>query len=156
MAFKGANTERAQQRLAYILLRSDLSFVEFLLASCYIGWAYILLVSHPFLLTTSAPFSPLAAIAPQWFWGFVFGLTGMFKGVGVLRQITWFRILGGTLGAFLWTFLAVMFLLTKSVPTGTVIYAAFAITSYLIVKRQVGVLQSKRSRMQRNGDEGPF
>lgn len=128
-------------RLGYVLFRSDLSFVELLLAVCYLGWGLVLLLS-PDVFARSRAYNPLEENAPQWAWAWFFLATGAVMVVGLLAARPRWRIVGGVTGVGLWVYVAVAFA-SYGITTGMVVYAAFALTSFLTVIRHFALLRNR-------------
>ena len=125
-------------RLKYILLQSDMSFVELFMSLSYFGWFYIL-ISNPHLFDNVSTFDRYSRGIPQVYWAYLMLLIGSLKLIGVLGSIRWFRFIGAVLGTTLWSYTCVTFWGT----TSSVIYFTFAFGCFFTAIRHAQLSRDK-------------
>lgn len=98
-------TARMTARIDELMTRKDFEFAEVISGLIALGWAVILLMPwHTF--TSARSFDVMAAIAPEWVWGLLFGWVGITQ-VGALLLDHHRPRLWSSLGASMaWVFVA--------------------------------------------------
>jgi hypothetical protein len=124
--------KRLKQLVLEVFVVSDKLYAEAACCATVLGWAYILLVTNPDLFIVSPAYVPMNNTLPQVAWGLLFLLSGACSLVGLFKDKYWLRVIGSAISTFLWTWVAVSFKLTGSVPTGILVYSVLAFTSSVV------------------------
>ena len=150
---------RMFDRQRYVLLYSDTSFTEQMMACCYIGWGLIISWLLPDLFRNNPAYKAMGLLGTQAFWGASFLLTGALKLAGSSLDGVWsspavpvLRALGALCGTLLWTFVVTMFIRSVGPSTAVAVYLVFAMSCVLTLSRYVrelGRLIGRRAGRER-------
>lgn len=140
--------KKALDRLWWVVWHTDMTYTEVFMSVLYLGWAVSLLILNPGQFSNSASYRPLSENAPQWVFGWVFLVTGLLKGVGVLTRTRWMRAAGALLGTFLWAFVGAAFVLTGVSFSSQLVYVMFGVTCFLTLVRQARTVKALDRRQR--------
>ncbi len=107
--------------------RFDISESELLLVMTKLGWALLLLL--PVRVFDGPSYQPMAETAPEWAWGLVALIICAIVLSGALEFSQNIQIFGLALAGMWWGYIAGMFWVTDTVPTGTVVYGIMSLVA---------------------------
>lgn len=105
--------------------RIDISELEVALVCTKFSWALLLLLPVD-VMSKSPAYAPMVAVASERTWGIIALLINVVVVVGALTHRRPVQLVGLALATAWWSWIAGMFYVTSSVPTGIAVYAVLA------------------------------
>lgn len=128
----GREVTSLKEYLEWLLFESDVHLLEFWTSLTAVAWGLWLANPEVVLFGTVPPFQYMAWVAPEWVWGTVLALAGLFSLLGLFKQSSVMRHRAALIQSALWVCVFLALALENWRWLSSVVYPSLAMASWWV------------------------